>query len=295
MNSIYFIYSILVLMTGMSIGSFMNVVIYRLPQMIYEQEPGFSLAWPPSHCPSCSGKIHWYDNIPLFSWLLLGGKCRHCKSPIGMIYPVTELLIGLCFVSQFIIVTRHGDPDILVNLQLVYRMLPGLTLFCLLYCIFMIDFRHYLIPDVLSYAVLWSGLLFSVLHLNPVSAEMAITGCVVMWLIMKPLQLLYHYIRNINGLGDGDIKLFVALMAWFGLTKIAWLVMLSALLGLGIFAIIYLVRRITGKGSHCDVLAGDGDDAAADDTDYLADIDQNRHMPFGPAIALAALMLFIYL
>ncbi|EBR7997346.1 prepilin peptidase, partial [Salmonella enterica subsp. enterica serovar Panama] len=101
----YWLFFLLCLLTGMCAGSFMNVVIYRLPLMIFGTGDGderFSLAWPPSHCPVCHHRIRFYDNIPVMSWLVLRGKCRRCRTRISAVYPLTEAITGLWFAVVYL-------------------------------------------------------------------------------------------------------------------------------------------------------------------------------------------------
>lgn len=282
-NYFYFML-VLMLIIGLCIGSFMNVVIYRLPRIIYAQDDtSFSLAWPPSHCPSCHGEIHWYDLVPVVSWLLLRGKCRHCSVKISGVYPLSELVTGLWFAGVFFIFS-YTQHQLSLSTEFYYSLLPSLLLFCLLYCICITDAQHYLIPDILSYSLLWSGLLFCVLRRIPVSPSEAIIGCIVIWLIMTLLQLMYRKIRKREGLGSGDIKLFAAAMPWVGMEKLPVLIITSAVIGGVVYAVIALYRRYhpaTETTADTDI-----DEAA------YADIDKTCHFPFGPSIALAILILF---
>lgn len=286
----FYLMLVLVLFTGMSIGSFMNVVIYRLPLMIYQQQPGLSLTWPPSHCPGCQQSIRWYHNIPLLSWLMLRGRCGYCSIAISPVYPISELICGIYFVVEFVF-HLHAVPYSLPGLQILYQILPALVLFCLLYCVVCIDIQHYLIPDLLSYGLLWSGLVFSALHLIGVTPVMAILGCVVAWSVMALLQWGYRCLRRQNGLGSGDVKLFAAAMPWLGLEKLPLLVAFSALLGLIFFAGIYGWRKIRPAQNGCrfGLLCHTDHEQGQE---YYEDIDQNQHLPFGPAIAVATLLMF---
>ncbi|EBZ5135131.1 prepilin peptidase, partial [Salmonella enterica subsp. enterica serovar Saintpaul] len=142
----YLVFFLLCMFTGMCVGSFMNVIIYRLPRMLYgdfQASESFSLAWPPSHCPVCRSRIKFYDNIPVVSWLVLQGKCRSCRTRIPVVYPLTEAVTGLWFAGVYLYLA--GPVNTLLTFSGAAGLLPPLTLFCLLYCITVIDFRHYLI------------------------------------------------------------------------------------------------------------------------------------------------------
>ncbi|EBE6988904.1 prepilin peptidase [Salmonella enterica] len=279
----YGIFFILSMLTGMCAGSFMNVVIYRLPLMMLGDmrgDEGFSLAWPPSHCPVCRSRIKFYDNIPVVSWLLLKGRCRHCQTHIPQFYPVTEAVTGGVFAVIFL--TLSGPVSTLLTFSGAAGLLPPLLLFCLLYCITAIDFRHYLIPDVLSLGLLWSGMVFSVCGVIPVFPFQAVTGCVLSWCIISAVQYGYRVIRRHEGLGGGDAKLFAAASVWVGLSQVPWLILFSAVCGGVLYGIkAFYQRKILIPAP--DRLPGEG----ADEADY-----NGFYIPFGPAIALATLIIF---
>lgn len=277
---------IFLLITGMCIGSFMNVVIYRLPRILSGTEEGdtLSLAWPPSHCPVCHTRIRACDNIPVLSWLILGGECRHCHGRISPVYPLTEVITGLWFVVVYLF--YYGSANSLLTFSEMTALLPPLVLFCLLYCLVITDIRHYLIPDVLSLGLLWAGLVFSVFGLTRVSPFQAVTGCVLAYCIISAVQYGYRIIRRHEGLGGGDAKLFAAASVWVGLSQVPWLILFSAVCGglwYGINKFYY--RKILI--SVTERLPGQDTDDSNKDT-----ICNEFYIPFGPAIALATLVLF---
>lgn len=283
----YSVFLIINLITGMCIGSFMNVVIYRLPLVIFrgaQDGEFFSLAWPPSHCPVCRKRIKCYDNIPVVSWLMLRGKCRHCQTRIPSVYPVTEAVTGLWFAVVYIALT---EPATLFIYSGVTDLLPPLVLFCFLYCITVIDFRHYLIPDVLSLGLLWCGLVFSVCGVIRVSPFQAVTGCVLAWCIISTVQQGYRVIRGYEGLGGGDAKLFAAASVWVGLSQMPWLILFSAICG----GVLYGIKKIYQRKILVqvpDLLPGQEDaDSGGNDVPC-----GGFYIPFGPVIALATLVLF---
>lgn len=283
----YFVFFALCLATGMCVGSFMNVVIYRLPLMILGEEDDnrrFSLAWPPSHCPVCHDRIRVYDNIPVLSWLALWGKCRHCRTRIPVVYPLTEAITGLWFAVVYFCFA--GPVNTLLTFSGAADLLPPLVLFCLLYCITVIDFRHYLIPDVLSLGLLWAGLVFSVGGLIRVSPFQAVTGCVLAYCIISAVQYGYRIIRRHEGLGGGDAKLFAAVSVWVGLSQVPWLILFSAVCGGGLYGIKKFYQRNILVQTP-ELLPGQ--DADNDDNDIACG---GFYIPFGPAIALATLVLF---
>lgn len=267
----YLFYLILFLLVGLSVGSFINVVIYRLPltlgfQQIGEQEKEIGLSWPPSHCPQCNAMILKRDNVPLFSWIFLRGKCRSCKEPIPVIYPLTELIHGLWFIGVFLLLFKQNDA---------LSVLPVILLPCILYIIAVIDFKNYIIPDSLNYFLLWSGMVFSVTGINAVSPLSAVTGVCVIWAITYTIMAVYERIKCTTGLGGGDVKLFSAVMPWIGIEKIHYLILLSSATGL----VIVLVYKYS-KGLLCN-------------NKVVLDDDNGQYVPFGPAICLSALYLFM--
>lgn len=285
----YWMFFLIFLFTGMCAGSFMNVVIYRLPRILFsaDGETKISLAWPPSHCPVCRGRIKFYDNIPVVSWLVLRGKCRSCRSRIPAVYPMTEAVPGLWFAGVYLCLA--GSVNTLLTFSCATGLLPPLTLFCLLYCITVIDFRHYLIPDVLSLGLLWAGMVFSVCGLLSVSPFQSVAGCVLAYALIRGVQLGYHAIRGYEGLGCGDAKFFAAAAVWVGVAQVPWLILFSAVAGGVLYAIRWFYQRF--------VLVPSGQpEAVAEREENEADLDLCRHafyIPFGPAIALATLVLYL--
>ena len=143
---------------GLLFGSLANVIIYRLPLMLGvideddSEGAAVNLWWPPSHCPACKSDIKPWDNIPVLSWLLLKGKCRQCGIAIPVIYPVSELAMGLVWGALAWFYLPQWSPQ----LALAYAML-----FMVLYSAAVIDFKHLILPDALVFTVLWGGLLLA--------------------------------------------------------------------------------------------------------------------------------------
>ncbi|HAT1681634.1 TPA: prepilin peptidase [Klebsiella oxytoca] len=267
----------------------MNVVIYRLPLMLTgagEDGDVFSLSWPPSHCPVCHSRIRWYDNIPLFSWLLLRGKCRACRTPVSPVYLLTEALTGFWFAGVYLFLAEmpHGVTPVM-DMMVVAHFLPPLVLFCFLYCITFIDIRHYLIPDGLSLGLLWSGLVFSVLGLIPVTPFRSVMGAVLAWCVIFAVQKSYRFLRGHEGLGGGDVKLFAAASVWLGITQVPWLILYSAVCGGVLFGIQRFCQGpVFGKGR--------AERTAEQAPDWQESGVCRCYIPFGPAIVVATLILF---
>lgn len=223
------------LLSGLIMGSFLNVVIYRLPRMLEHQwqrecaelaglaapadpiEP-FDLARPGSHCPACGHRLRAWENLPLLSYLLLRGRCSACQTPIGLRYPLVE---GLAGILALLVVWRFG-PE--------WRTLAALGLTWALLALTFIDFDVKLLPDGITLPLLWAGLLLSLGQgfTDPASAIIgAAAGYLVLWLAYQGFRLL----TGKEGMGYGDFKLLAVLGAWLGWQALPQVVLISALLG----------------------------------------------------------------
>jgi len=263
---------------GLFVGSFLNVVIYRLPVMMQNEwrdamqdmaadeaaaaalekgdvetdaavrvasEP-FNLSVPRSRCPKCNNLITWWQNIPVVSYLMLGGKCRQCKTPISARYPIIELVTMLLS----LVVAWHFGPSI--------QCVLGIITTWFLVAMTMIDFDHQLLPDSLTLPLMWIGLLASLI---PVFTDVrsavigAAAGYLILWLVFQ----LFKLITGKEGMGYGDFKLLAAFGALLGWHQLPIIILLSSLVGavVGITLI-----AITGR-------------------------DKNIPIPFGPYLAAA--------
>lgn len=211
---------IVIFIFGIIIGSFLNVCIYRIP--LHQ-----SIVTVSSHCMTCGRKLKWYDMIPVFSWLLLGGKCRNCKSKISLQYPVIESLNGILYV--------------------VICLVNGMDLFSLIYCLMtsalltlsLIDWRTYEIPLGINVFLFILGVAAAVLDRGNLLSRMAGMVCVSGF-----LGILYLISRG-RAIGGGDIKLMFACGLILGWKQI----ILAFLLGCIIGSVIHLIRiRVQGEG-----------------------------------------------
>jgi|TARA_A100001391_G_scaffold186626_2_gene155946 leader peptidase (prepilin peptidase)/N-methyltransferase len=251
---------------GLLVGSFLNVVIHRIPKMMeatWRQEarelleqpapkgeetpPIFNLVTPGSHCPHCNHRIRWYENVPVVSWALLKGRCSGCKAPISKRYPIIELLTalvaGLC-------AWRFGyDP------WLIFMLYGSFTLLALA----VIDLDTTLLPDDLTYPLLWAGLLAAVLGISPVSLSDAVIGAMAGYLALWSLYWVFKLLTGKEGMGYGDFKLLAALGAWLGWQYLPVVVLLSSVVGL-VFAV-----SMMASGS----------------------VKRDQGIPFGPYLAIA--------
>lgn len=241
------------LMLGLSIGSFINVVVYRLPLRLMQPDQQLSLLFPPSHCPNCLNSLRWRDNIPLLSWMLLRGKCRNCHQPISIIYPLIELLMAVIslVLSKFL-------PDIPLLLATLF--------FCgALLALSLIDIRYYLLPDAITLPLLWVGLLLHCMALMPGSLTDAVLGVVIGYISLAGLAHGYHWLRHQHALGMGDAKLLAAIAAWTGWEALPIVLIIACGSGI-LFA---LISRILGQQSL------------------------NQAISFGPWLSLSGISLFI--
>ena len=254
---------------GLLVGSFLNVVILRLPRRlewqwkrdateileqpeVYDPPPP-GIVIEPSHCPHCKHKLSWYENIPLFSWLALRGKCRHCKAPISAQYPLVELLTCLLTVAC---VWRFGFG---------WQGFGAILLTCFLIALSGIDLRTHLLPDQLTLPLLWLGLIASLenLYVVPKAAVLgAIAGYVSLWSVWW----LFKQITGKEGMGHGDFKLLAALGAWAGLNGVLPTILLSSVVGAVIGSI-----WLAAKGR-----------------------DRATPIPFGPYLAIAGWIVFFW-
>ena len=214
-------------------GSFLNVVILRLP-LILEQtwkeeaalildqvqkaEPRITLWGPRSACPSCSSTIRAYDNVPIVSFLLLQGRCRYCSTRISLRYPLTELFTGL--VTLGLLIVLGWNATFTAALLLSYGLIT-LTF---------IDFDHQILPDQITLPGIWIGLL---LNLNDIfcSLEEAVIGAVAGYLSLWIVYQGFKLATGKEGIGFGDFKLLAALGAWFGWIALPGVVLISSAIG----------------------------------------------------------------
>jgi leader peptidase (prepilin peptidase) / N-methyltransferase len=206
------LYALYAFLFGLILGSFLNVCIYRMPL-------GKSIVSPPSSCPHCGTRIRFYDNIPIFSYLLLLGKCRSCRTEISLRYPVVELTSGLLSMALFV---RYG-------LSLHYLMLFA---FCAsLLVVAFIDIDHKIIPDAISLPGIGFGFGYSLLPSSPVSLFESVLGILVGGGSLYMVGLIYRWIRKQEGMGGGDVKLLAMIGAWMGWKSLPMVILLSSLAG----------------------------------------------------------------
>nr|WP_307772632.1 A24 family peptidase [Aeromonas hydrophila] len=262
-HSLPWLYFSLVFLFSLMIGSFLNVVIHRLPIMLErewqaeylgyfnpetqpQQEERYNLMVPRSACPHCGHAITAMENIPLLSWLWLKGRCRECQAPISARYPLVELLTSLLS----LIVAATFPPG--------WGLLAALLLTWVLVALTFIDLDKMLLPDQLTLPLLWGGLLFNLAGGFAPLAD-AVIGAMAGYLVLWSLYWAFKLLTGKEGMGYGDFKLLAALGAWLGWQALPIVLLLSSLVGAFIGIGLILLRN-----HH-----------------------QNKPIPFGPYLAIA--------
>ena len=264
---------LLALILGLLVGSFLNVVIYRVPeglnrnwklqakQMLdlpLEQGEGerFNILMPPSHCPSCKAAIKPWQNIPILSYVLLKGQCKHCHIAISLRYPLVELLTGLVFA---VCAWKFG---------VTWTALAAMVFSAYLIAMIFIDADTQLLPDQLTLPLMWGGIVF---HLAAylLQADWGITnlvdsllGAIVGYMSLWSIFQLFKLVTGKEGMGYGDFKLLAALGACLGISVLPIIIIMSAVVGL-IFALIMKVAK-------------------------------NQPMPFGPYLAISGWIVLVF-
>lgn len=247
---------------GLLVGSFLNVVIHRVPLMMEagwrrearelleqpaEDEPVFNLVVPRSRCPQCGHGIRWHENIPVLSWLMLKGRCSQCGTAISKRYPIIEVLTA---VVAALCAWRLGYGP-----WLLFALGASFTLLALA----VIDLDTTLLPDDLTYPLLWAGLLAALLGVSPVTLPDAVIGAMVGYLSLWSLYWVFKLLTGKEGMGYGDFKLLAALGAWLGWQFMPLVILLSSVVGL-VFAL-----SMMASGS----------------------VKRDQGIPFGPYLAIA--------
>ncbi|MES9932910.1 MAG: A24 family peptidase [Candidatus Sedimenticola sp. PURPLELP] len=240
------------LLLGASVGSFLNVVIFRLPVMmerdwksqcreLLEQTDSdqvksetLSLSRPASHCPHCGHKIRPWENIPVISYLFLKGRCSECDTRISLRYPLVELVTALL---SLLVVVHFG---------FTWQAAAALPLTWALIALSMIDFDHKLLPDIIVIPFIWLGLLISMFGIFT-DSHASIIGAVAGYLSLWTVFQLFKLLTGKEGMGYGDFKLFALFGAWLGWQYLAQIILISSVVGalLGISMIIFRGRDHT--------------------------------------------------
>lgn len=254
---------------GLLVGSFLNVVIYRLPKMLErqwadecaqlqfkpsEQAAPFDLTRPRSRCRQCGHLIRWYENVPVLSYLMLRGKCSACGTAIGLRYPLVELATAALFFFAIL----HWSAS------------PAGAAWCVfsaaIVALALIDWDTTLLPDDITLPLLWAGLIVAALRWNDVTLPQALWGAVAgylsLWLVYQGFKLL----TGKEGMGYGDFKLFAALGAWFGWQALVPIILMASVIG----AVVGIAMK------------------------FSTGLREGGYVPFGPFLAGAGLTAMIF-
>jgi len=236
---------------GLLVGSFLNVVIYRLPRMMERQwavecaqlqgstappaEP-FDLMRPGSHCRGCGHAIRWYENVPVVSWLALRGRCSSCGAAIAWRYPLVELATGALF---FLVVRQWG-------------VTPAAAAWCgfaaATLALALIDWDTTLLPDDITLPLLWAGLIVAALGWTGISLPQALWGAVAGYLSLWAVYQAFRLATGKEGMGYGDFKLFAALGAWFGWPALVPIILMASVIGAAIGIAMKVSSRLREGG-----------------------------------------------
>lgn len=257
---------------GLCVGSFLNVVVYRLPIMLQKtwrnqclevlgdecklaaDTSKFNLSTPSSHCPKCKAKIPAWTNIPLLGFILIGGKCIKCKAKISFRYPIVELVCGILFA--------------LVGYQFVslWAILGSLIFVAMILSLMLIDLDTFLLPDELTLPLVWIGLLFNLNGAISGSLINSVVGAIIGYMSLWSLYWAFKLITKKEGMGYGDFKILAAIGAWLGWQNLVSVLLVSSCLG-----VIYAISlRISGK------------------------LEQGNPIPFGPFLGGAGIVTLLF-
>lgn len=254
---------------GLLIGSFLNVVIHRLPLMLETQwrveyadlsgkelpeAPKFNLMVPRSRCPKCSHQIQWYENIPVISYIFLRGKCSNCATRISLRYPIIELATGGLF---FYCAWRWG----ITSTGMLWSSFSAALL-----ALAMIDWDTTLLPDDITLPLLWSGLIAATLQWTPITLENSVWGAIAGYMSLWIVYWAFKLATGKEGMGFGDFKLFAALGAWFGWQALVPIILMASVIG----AIVGIALK------------------------FSSGLREGGYVPFGPFLAGAGLTVMIF-
>ncbi|MCX7693189.1 A24 family peptidase [Tepidimonas taiwanensis] len=258
---------------GLIVGSFLNVVIHRLPRMLERrwaaecaalqapqsgapplpsESSRFDLLYPASHCPACKTPIRWYHNIPVLGWLLLRGRCAACGAPIAWRYPLVEVLTGVAFAIVF---ARHGAA---------WPTLAWWGFAAAVLALAFIDWDTTLLPDDITLPLAWAGLIAAALGWSGVTLADALWGAVAGYLSLWSVYWAFKLLTGKEGMGYGDFKLLAGLGAWLGWQALIPIVLVASALG----AVVGLAMKA------------------------MQTLREGRYVPFGPFLAFGGLLVW---
>ena len=271
--------SVILFVLGIVIGSFLNVVIYRMPIMLQhkwhndcvqllsdecalpETKSPVNLVYPASHCPKCSVKIPAWANVPLIGYFILGGRCFNCKIKISRRYPLIELITGVLFVAAGYLT---NDSFILLGF---------LIFLSFVICLIFIDYDTFFLPDELTLVLMWLGILFNLHGLIAPSLESSVIGAALGYMLLWSIFWLFKLITKKEGMGYGDFKFLAAILAWVGYQGLIPITLAASVLGIIYFVGLRIAMLFKSNLSAPGLL--------------------NYQIPFGPFLGSASII-FIF-
>lgn len=228
---------VLTIILGLVVGSFLNVVIYRIPN-------GMSLAKPPSHCPKCGERIKWYDNIPILSYIILRGKCRHCHDKISIRYPLVEFTNMVLWFGCLMAFTSFIFPSNPLNwLRFIVSCIACSTLLCIFFC----DLDSMEIPDLFQGILLICGLVLLLDDVSFNSILLKVLGFIGAGALFMIVNWVFRLIKKRDGIGFGDVELVAVAGLILGGYKMIFALIISCVVG-GIALLIYsMVKKEKGR------------------------------------------------
>lgn len=255
---------------GLLFGSFLNVVIHRLPQMLErrwaaecaelsgqaapDEGTPLNLVTPRSRCPACKAPIRWHQNLPVLSWLALRGRCAACGTGISVRYPLVELMTGALFAWVY---AQHGAS---------FATLAWWGFVAVLIALTFIDWDTTLLPDDLTLPLAWAGLIAAALGWTGVALTDALWGAVAGYLSLWMVYWFFKLATGKEGMGYGDFKLFAGLGAWFGWQALVPMILMASVIG----AVIGIAMKV------------------------MSSLREGGYVPFGPFLALAGLTALLF-
>ena len=246
----FYIQLIFAFVFGLTVGSFLNVCIYRIPLKK-------SIVTPPSSCTACGNRIKYYDNIPVLSYLILGGRCRNCGVHFSLLYPTVELatgLISMALLTRFNLL-NHSLPQYFIFFSFISALI----------CISFIDLEHMIIPDVISIPGVIVGLIISFFSAHVAWMD-SLLGVLIGGGGLYLVAFLFELLRKKEAMGGGDIKLLAMIGAWLGWKSIPFVLLTSSLTGIVLGGIALILSR---KGIRA-------------------------RLPFGPFLAFGAILYIFF-
>jgi leader peptidase (prepilin peptidase) / N-methyltransferase len=250
-------------LVGAAVGSFLNVVIARVPA-------GESIVRPRSRCPRCRAEIAWYDNVPVISWLLLRGRCRRCRAPIALRYPLVELLVAAAALGAF---ARHGPA---------WAAVAELVFVALLVALAFIDLDTWLLPHALTWPLIATGVLAAALGLAPAPSLLSSAlGAAIGFGTFGLVAWLGEKVLKREALGWGDVWLLAGLGAWLGMGALLPVILIASITG----SVVGIALVLLGRGQPGPEPDAKPSGSAPDD----AWVPPKNAVPFGPFLVLGAL------